>query len=251
VRRTPLIATTVTAGTSLGNFSTLSANKPFIVLAIAYFVALTGQAITYTVFGLYFIFVMKSPDALIAVNVPAALSVIVAQPATLWLTRRLTKRTIYVVGIVGWSVLSLSWLVAGPGEAEAMTRLLGIQISANMLLGLRGFLWGMFNAMYVLMALSMLTDTIAADRKRTGRANSGLFAGVFSAVEKVAFALGPAIAGLLLSLGGFIEDRGGGHVQSANALVMLVLCFTVIPAVFKLSSLLLLARYQLHDADID
>jgi GPH family glycoside/pentoside/hexuronide:cation symporter len=221
------------------------------VLAIAYFVALTGQAITYTVFGLYFIFVMKSPDALIAVNVPAALSVIVAQPATLWLTRRLTKRTIYVVGIVGWSVLSLSWLVAGPGEAEAMTRLLGIQISANMLLGLRGFLWGMFNAMYVLMALSMLTDTIAADRKRTGRANSGLFAGVFSAVEKVAFALGPAIAGLLLSLGGFIEDRGGGHVQSANALVMLVLCFTVIPAVFKLSSLLLLARYQLHDADID
>lgn len=228
-----------------GDLATLRSNKPFVILTSAYFIALTGQAITYTVFGLYFLVVLKAPDALVAINLPAAASVVVAQPVTLWLTRHWCKRTIYIIGIVGWSALSLSWLTAGPAETAAVSNLLGIPVHTNVLLGVRGFFWGMFNAVYVLMALSMLTDTIAADRDRSGCVDSGLFSGVFSAVEKVGFALGPAIAGVLLSLGGFIEDRSGGREQSESAITTLVLCFTVIPATFKLLSLLVLRHYRL------
>ena len=230
-----------------GGWRALVANRPFVFLSSAYFVALTGQAITYTVFGLFFIFVMHRPDDLIVINVAAALSVVVAQPITLWMTRFWSKRTIYMIGIVGWSLMSLSWALSGPDEAAHWAAATGLPFTQTFVMGLRGFFWGGFNAVYVLMALSMMTDTIAWDRSQHGATRSGLFAGVFSAVEKVSFALGPAIGGVILSAGGFVADRGGGAAQSAGAITTLVLVFSVIPALFKLSSLALISRYRLAD----
>ena len=230
-----------------GGWRALVANRPFVFLSSAYFVALTGQAITYTVFGLFFIFVMHRPDDLIVINVAAALSVVVAQPITLWMTRFWSKRTIYMIGIVGWSLMSLSWALSGPDEAAHWAAATGLPFTQTFMMGLRGFFWGGFNAVYVLMALSMMTDTIAWDRSQHGATRSGLFAGVFSAVEKVSFALGPAIGGVILSAGGFVADRGGGAAQSAGAITTLVLVFSVIPALFKLSSLALISRYRLAD----
>ena len=240
---TPLDAT-ASAG---GQWRALVGNRPFVLLTSAYFIALSGQAITYTVFGLFFIFVLQSPDDLIVVNVAAALSVVLAQPTTLWMTRHWSKRTIYMIGIVGWSLMSISWVWADGGEAARWSRWTSLPFTPEAVLALRGFFWGGFNAVYVLMALSMLTDTIAWDRDRHGATRSGLFAGVFSALEKVAFALGPAIAGLILTAGGFVEDRGGGTAQSPAAITTLVLTFAVIPGIFKLSSLLLISRYRLSD----
>ena len=233
---------------SIGSLSLLAANKPFVYLAIAYLIALVGQAITYTVFGLFFMYVMKAPDQLILVNIPAALAVIAVQPLGLWLARSLPKRTIYTIGIIGWALLSISWLDAGPDEPARLTQLLGIPLGQSFLLIARGFLWGGFNSLYVLMALSILTDTIAQTASPDKPSHSGLFSGVFSATEKVAFALGPAIAGIILSVGGFTEDRTGVAAQSASAIRILIPCFTVIPAALNLASLFFLARCRLKDA---
>ncbi|MFO1426371.1 MAG: MFS transporter [Steroidobacteraceae bacterium] len=230
-----------------GRLRALIGNRPFVLLSSAYFIVLTGQAITYTVYGLFFIFVAKSPDGLIPVNVAAALSVVVAQPATLWMTRHWSKRTIYMIGAIGWSLMSISWVWADSGEAARLSQWTGLPLTPTLVFALRGFFWGGFNAVYALMALSLLTDTIAWDRDRHGATRSGLFAGVFSALEKVAFAMGPAIAGLILSFGGFVEDRGGGTAQTPEAMRTLVLTFAVIPAIFTLASLVPMSRYRLSD----
>lgn len=227
------------------NVRVLLDNKPFVALAASYFIALTAQAMTYTVFGLYFVYIIGDPSALVTVNVFAALSVVVGQPVTVWLNRYLSKKVLFFAGIIGWSVLCISWIVAGPHETAWLSSVLGVPVPSAVLLAVRGFLWGMFNSVYLLMALSMLTDTIHWDRERTGEARSGLFAGVFSALEKVAFALGPAIAGVILSAGGFVGAKTGGAVpQTGTALLTLTLCFAVYPALLKVASLIAFIWYK-------
>lgn len=233
VRRLRLIVAPVRQESSGGvDVRVLWANKPFVVLSSAYFVALTAQAMTYTVFGLFFLYVLKDPGQIAVVNVAAALSVVVGQPAAVWLNRYLSKRLLYAIGIVGWSACCLSWFLAVPGEPQ-------------WLLAVRGFLWGMFNSIYLLMALSFLTDTITRDREASGVSRSGLYSGVFTALEKVAFALGPAIAGVILSVGGFVGGKSGDALpQTSTALTTLLLAFCVYPAILKLASLLIFARYK-------
>lgn len=220
-------------------------NKPFVRLASAYFIALTAQAITYTALGLYFIYILKDPDELAIVNVFAALSVIVGQPVTVWLNRRFSKLALFATGIFGWAILCLSWITAGPPETAWLASHLGVAVPQSALLAARGFLWGLFNSMYLLMALSMLTDAIGRDRAESGVARSGVYSGVFSALEKVSFALGPAIAGLILSAGGFVgAKRGDAIAQTSAALATLLFCFCILPAILKVASLLLFIRHK-------
>jgi GPH family glycoside/pentoside/hexuronide:cation symporter len=246
VRRVPLIAASEERGISgKEDLRAIWANKPFVILALAYFVALTGQGITYTVFGLFFVYVMKDPSQLAIINVFAAASVLVGQPVTVWLNRYLSKKTLFVIGILGWGAMSVSWSVAGPNEGQWLGTQLGVSIPETALLALRGFLWGMFNSVYLLMALSLLTDTIAFDRDVSGVSRSGLYAGVFSALEKVAFALGPAVCGVLLSAGGFIGTKAGDATpQTASAITTLLLCFYCYPVILTVASALIFSRYR-------
>jgi len=248
VRRTRLITVPRPEGaTGKADILALWRNRSFVSLSTTYFFALTAQGMTYTVFGLFFLYVLHDAGALAIVNVFAAASVLVAQPLTVWLSRRFSKRALFVTGVLGWSLLCLSWITAGPTENGWIAAHLGIPAPGIVLMALRGFLWGLFNSMYLLMALSMLTDTIQHDRETTGASRAGVYSGVFSALEKVAFALGPAITGVLLSLGGFAGAKGSGAVpQTPGALTTLVLCFAVYPAVLKALSLLAFIRYRGH-----
>ena len=246
VRRLRLIIVPQEEGaTGKGDMRALWANKPFVILATAYFVALTAQAMTYTVLGLFFLYIIKDPSLIAVMNVFAASSVIIGQPAAVWLNRYLSKTTLYIVGIAGWSICCLSWFWAGPQETQWLLEHTGLHVPQWVLLGTRGFLWGMFNSIYLLMALSFLTDTITRDREQTGVSRSGLYSGVFSAIEKVGFALGPAIAGIILSVGGFVGGKSGDALpQTPTALTTLLFAFCAYPAILKLASLLIFARYK-------
>ena len=170
---------------------------------------------------------------------------LVAQPVTVYLSRFLSKRFLFNAGIIGWAFMSLTWITAGQGEIVWVAAHLGINVPLGVPFALRGFLWGMFNSVYLLMALSMLTDTIAFDQKRTGQSRSGLYSGIFSAIEKVGFALGPAIAGIILSVGGFAGSKSGDvAAQTPQAIATLTLAFCVYPAVVKVLGLLIFTRYR-------
>jgi GPH family glycoside/pentoside/hexuronide:cation symporter len=93
------------------------------------------------------------------------------------------------------------------------------------------------------MAVSMLTDAIDLQRRAQGNADEGVFSGIYSAVEKLAFAVGPLIAGLGLSLSGFVSSTTGVIPQSSTAITGILLLYSVAPAAVQLTSLLVFSRY--------
>ncbi|OLF16824.1 MFS transporter [Actinophytocola xanthii] len=90
--------------------------------------------------------------------------------------------------------------------------------------------------------LAMLPDVISAEERRTGQIRAGLFAGVWTAGETLGLALGPALYGLVLAIGGYVSSAGEDVAQPAGAVTAVVLGIGLVPAVFVLAGLPLLRR---------
>ncbi|MGY1915617.1 MFS transporter [Blastococcus sp. SYSU DS0973] len=94
--------------------------------------------------------------------------------------------------------------------------------------------------------LAMLPDVIAADETASGERRAGVFTGVWTAAETLGLAVGPGLLGALLALGGYVSTTGDEVVaQSGTAVLAVRLGFTVVPALFVLVSITVLARYRL------
>jgi Na+/melibiose symporter-like transporter len=94
--------------------------------------------------------------------------------------------------------------------------------------------------------LSMLPDVISAEERRTGQIRAGLFAGVWTAGETLGLALGPALYGLVLAMGGYVSSAGTDVTQPAGAVTAVVLGAGLVPALFALGGLPLLRRRVLE-----
>ncbi|WP_256842608.1 MFS transporter [Ornithinimicrobium cryptoxanthini] len=92
-----------------------------------------------------------------------------------------------------------------------------------------------------LFPLAMLPDVISA----AGRHRGGAMSGLWTAGETTGLALGPAVVLLLLALGGFRSSTADEVVtQPGSALALIVLAFSLIPALLVGASLLVLRRYR-------
>lgn len=98
-----------------------------------------------------------------------------------------------------------------------------------------------------LFPLAMLPDIAAEDARRSGTNRVGMISGVWSGFELLGYALGPAVLGVVLSIGGYVASTGGEQPQSSSAQWAIVLGVSAIPAVFCAVSLLPLAFYRLDD----
>ncbi len=95
-------------------------------------------------------------------------------------------------------------------------------------------------------AYALLPDVISAEEGRTGQVRAGVFAGVWTAGETLGLALGPALYGLVLTIGGYVSSSAGETVsQPASAVTAVVIGVALVPAVFALASLPLLRRKEL------
>jgi GPH family glycoside/pentoside/hexuronide:cation symporter len=91
----------------------------------------------------------------------------------------------------------------------------------------------------------MLADAIVADGAATGVNREGLYSGIWLASEKVAFALGALIVGLMLSAGGFIESTGGiATAQPRSAVIAIATTYVGVNGLVYLLSLIPAWRYQ-------
>lgn len=92
-----------------------------------------------------------------------------------------------------------------------------------------------------LFPLAMLPDVITA----AGRHRGGAMSGLWTAGETTGLALGPAVVLLMLALGGFRSSTADQVVtQPGSALALIVLAFSLIPALLVGASLLILRRYR-------
>jgi GPH family glycoside/pentoside/hexuronide:cation symporter len=225
--------------------------KWFALLGGAHFLQQLGQACNYTVVGLVFIYAIQDVTLLIPLVLVMTLGVMASQPAWLWIARRIGKRRTYFLGLIVWLLTTLSWVLVGPSDDVLFALpLIGPVSTQGALVVVRGALLGPFNAGFILMSYSLLTDTIEYDRRRFGIAREGAFSGIFSALEKLAFAVGPAVAGVILSLTGFAESKGGGGAQTPEAVRGILVNFGIMPVIFGIAAMILLWFYKLDERTI-
>jgi GPH family glycoside/pentoside/hexuronide:cation symporter len=101
-----------------------------------------------------------------------------------------------------------------------------------------------------LFPLAMLPDTAAHDARQTGENRVGVFTGVWTAVETLGLALGPAVFAGVLALGGYRSSTGDAVAQPASALTAIAVGFSIVPAVLVVLSLIALRGYRLTREEV-
>ena len=91
---------------------------------------------------------------------------------------------------------------------------------------------------------SMLSDIIDAEEKRSGKKLSGIVFSTNLFAIKLGIAIGGALVGYLLAWGDYV---GGAAQQSASALQMIKLLFTLFPGVLVALLIVIMNRYSLDD----
>ncbi|WP_255947732.1 MFS transporter [Streptomyces odontomachi] len=100
-----------------------------------------------------------------------------------------------------------------------------------------------------LLPLTLLAHTLAADAARTGRRRAATFTGLWTAVETLALALGPALFALVLTVTGFHSSAADRRVaQPPAALTGITVGMSLLPAVLSSAALLLLRRFRRESA---
>ncbi len=213
-------------------------NKPFTSLVMVKLAQLLSVGATFAVTPYLFVEILKTGYAAMGLYFLAYFAAMVAgQPFFVWLCRRIGKKVVYLWTIPIVIAITLSWLLAGPGQPLAFTLIRGVAL---------GFLSGST----LLVVQGMLPDTIHYDRLRTGLNREGVFAGVFITVEKLSGALSASLVGIFLGAAGYVASTSGATVQPASALRAIYLTATVVPALLLALSYVLMFRYHLPEATL-
>ncbi|MDR6199283.1 GPH family glycoside/pentoside/hexuronide:cation symporter [Microbacterium sp. SORGH_AS428] len=197
---------------------------PFVLQAIAMGMVLSGVIyVARHVFG----------DASLATTcfVCFVAPAILLTPVWAAIGRRLGKRNGFaaatVVQITGFIGL---FAAAGTGQ--------GVLLAAAAVVGV-GYAGGQ------LFPLAMLPDIAADDAKRSGLNRIGMIAGVWSGFELLGYALGPALLGATMSIGGYVASTQIDLPQTDAAKAAIVIGVSLAPALLCAVSLVPLSRYTL------
>jgi Na+/melibiose symporter-like transporter len=96
---------------------------------------------------------------------------------------------------------------------------------------------------FLMVTLTMLSNTLAADAAATGLNREGIYSGFWLAAEKLAFALGALIVGVMLGLFGFVESSGGAAVvQTPRAVLGIAFTYCGINMLIYIASVFAMRR---------
>ena len=216
-------------------------NKPFVILITANIVQYISAGIGYSggffffayALGLGFEVFNVIPVWIIIISVAS----IAAMPVLVWAAARLGKLTVYKWCLILFA-LSIQAYFWADADSLWIVWLVAVAI-------------GLFNGGFVLMSFSVLTDTIAYDRARSGISREGALSAVYSAVDKVGNAVGAAIFLGFLSLIGFVETSDGSLApQTPEVLRGITLAYVVAPALLHAGSIFILNRYRLDQSRV-
>ncbi len=214
------------------SFEIVWRNKPYCKLLLVGFLQKLGEGLGYGSFAYLCIYVVHQPlSAMGLVVLVATIGQITCQPLWVVLSRRWPRSGVYTIGVLGWVLNLVLWL--------------GMDKQPTWLLIPLGLQAGIAAGALLSSTLSMLADAIVADAAATGVNREGLYSGIWLASEKVAFALGALIVGLMLSAGGFVESTGGiATVEPRSAIVAIAMTYVGINGLVYLLSLIPAWRYQ-------
>jgi GPH family glycoside/pentoside/hexuronide:cation symporter len=215
-----------------GVVSTLK-NRPFRLLVATKTLQLTGVTSFSTSLAFFAQFVVQMSGAQLGMFFGLfSLGTILSLPAWVKFAGRAGKKTAYFTAVLMFAAFDLSLLGA-------------MQAGLNLVLTV-GFLIGLSAGGLIMLGVSMLPDTIEYDYHLTGQKREGVYAGVWSTIEKGSAAIATLLTGIILSLAGFIETTVGQTAcQPLSAVSAVVFNVALLPAGLMLLSLLILSRYDL------
>lgn len=220
-------------------------NKPFMMINMTNFFQSIGSSCSFSVVGLIFIYSIGDISLLWPFMVAMTVGSLLSQPVWLAKSKRYGKLPVFVFACIAWGLVTLSWLALGRfGDSSWAVPLIGPMRIEVILVMVRAVLIGVFNSGFILMAISLFTDTLSYGSQPDQAPQEGSLSGMWSASEKMAFALGPLISGAVLSLFGFVSSTGGAITQSQTAIDGVILCYSVIPAAIVVMSLACLRSYS-------
>ncbi len=209
-------------------------NRPFMTLMLIK----TMQIVATAVVSASILFFMKGvlgvmeKDVALKFGIPTTLGTLLFVPVWFRITERIGKIRAWFAATVIVILVLLSFLFARPDEPDF------IFIA-------RAFVFGVATSGILLSVQSLLTDTMQYDRDQSGERREGILSGVYSSVEKFAFALGPLLVGVLLDAGGYSKSA---VTQTPAAERMIYFCVAVLPAIFYLLSLPVLKSFRFDPA---
>ncbi|MEM8982263.1 MAG: MFS transporter [Pseudomonadota bacterium] len=205
----------------------LFSNRAAVGLMTAFFSQLCAMGMAYATLAYLFTFNLAFAQPLETIGVMVLLISVMAigiQPLWVSTARRIGRRYVYIIGLLGYTA-SLLVIALAPAQ-NAMWIYAG------------GLMMGVFQSACFTSAFSMLADVIEDDRLALGRSRAGMFSALFSIIDKTGFALGGTLlVGLLLESSGFVA---GQTSQSADAMFGITLGFAVAPALLNVLSLALI-----------
>lgn len=206
------------------------ANKPFKVLMLMYLIQSIAIGVLMAGQIFYVKYVMKMPESYVGViSAILFITAIVFIPFWVRVGIKLGKIKAYTIGLCLLTVMLLSMFFTRPTQSTIFL--------------LQMFFLGIGFSSFQLFPFSMLPDTIEFDEMKSGMRREGIFSGAWACGQKSAYAIGPGIVGITLSLSGFIS--AGEQPESLATGIRAVFC--VFTAAMMLLSLIPFRRYELTE----
>ncbi len=206
-------------------------NTPFVILIALKIVNLFAFALLTTITPFIFIYILRESYAQLGLFfLVRNITMMLAQPLWLEVSKRWGKKATYHIANVFYVLCIAAWLLAAPSTPFWAVMLVGA-------------LMGVPSGGILLIGEALLPDTIENDYRRTGLRREGIFAGVYTTVEKMSFALSATVVGIALSAAGYVQAPHG-HQQPASAVLAIQLCVGLALAC-QIASSFILTRYEI------
>ena len=208
-------------------------NHPFLILLGIKYLGLYALSATVATNIFFVRQVMQQSEAIMLwYGLAYMLGTLVAITPWVLVSKRLSKAHTLALSAAMAACVNLTWLLSGPEEPVALYML-------------RAFVLAVSNGGMLLMGQSLLPDVMEYDYQKTGLRREGLYAGLYSFVEKLAFATAPLTLGVLLSSMGFVPGLPRTAAQPESALWAITLAMAVIPAVTNTLKVVLALQLRL------
>lgn len=211
------------------------ANRPFLILLAIKYLGLYALSATVATNIFFVRQVMQQSEAIMLwYGLAYMIGSLVAITPWVLISKRLSKARTLALSAALAGLVNLTWLLSGPEEPIAIYML-------------RAVILAMSNGGMLLMGQSLLPDVMEYDYRKTGLRREGLYAGLYSFVEKLAFATAPLTLGVLLSSMGFIPGLPRTATQPESALFAITLAMAVIPAMTNGLKVILALNFRLPE----
>lgn len=239
-RHAPVAARRDPPGTEqiIRQFRVVSKNRQFVALLAIKLSQLLGLAVQLSVLPYIVIRIMGADYKLLSQYfLVYSIVILGTQPFWVRIIKRFGKRATFLASATIVAFAGLSWLAVTPDEAISIFLL-------------RSFAIGFGAAGLLLAGQAMLPDVMEYDYLKSGLRREGVFAGIYTMVEKLSFALGPVLAGLLLSLAGYDGSLARETAQPENVIYAIHSCAAVIPFAMLCVAIYFLTKYTLNEEQL-